>query len=244
MKIRHPWLIKAMTLAGGWGLRRWMRTLRYEYQSTGPSVDPNESDMCGRYIYAMWHEYLLLPIFLYPRRDVHVLISRHADGQLIADVCRHLHIPVVCGSTTRGGAEALRGLLRAGRADHLAVTPDGPRGPRQRVKPGLLYLAARTGLPIVPVGFGLERPWRMHSWDRMALPRPWSRAACVTGTPIVVPGHCDKEQLEEYRLRVEATMLATTYAAEVWAETGTRPAAEAAPTGDLDATGLSSTGAA
>ena len=222
MKLRHPGLVKAMTLAGGWGLRWWMRTLRYHYHPAGSTVDPNEPELAQRYIYALWHEYLLLPIFRYPRRDVHVLISQHADGQLIADVCRHLHIPVVRGSATRGGAAAVRRLLRAGRSTHLALTPDGPRGPRHQVKPGLIYLAARTGLPIVPVGFGLERPWRLPSWDQFALPRPWCRAACVTGMPISVPGGADKDQLERCRRYVEQAIQATTRTAEAWAETGSR----------------------
>jgi lysophospholipid acyltransferase (LPLAT)-like uncharacterized protein len=211
-----------MSWVGTRALRAWVRTLRYEHCALGGAVDPNGSDLSSHYIYAMWHEYLILPIFRYARPDISVLISRHADGQWVAEVCRQLRIPVVRGSTRRGGGEAVLRLLKAGRIGHLALTPDGPQGPRRRVQPGLIYLAARTGLPIVPVGFGLERPWRVQSWDRFALPRPGSRARCVTGLPISVPAGAEKGLLETYRNRVEESLLEVTGAAEQWAESGRR----------------------
>jgi lysophospholipid acyltransferase (LPLAT)-like uncharacterized protein len=220
----YPWLVRSLSWAGTRILRRWVATLRYEHHAVGGLVDPNQPAAGAHYIYAMWHEYLLLPVFRYARPDIAVLISRHSDGQWVAEVCRQLHIPVVRGSTNRGGGEALRRMLRAGEAGHLALTPDGPRGPRQRVQPGLVYLAARTGLPIVPVGFGLERPWRMNSWDRFALPRPGSRARCVTGVPIAVPDDADREQLEPYRLQVEQVLTQVTQVAEEWAASGNRAA--------------------
>ena len=218
MKLRHPGLIKAAGFAGAYALRLWLRTLSYRYHPLGANLDPHQPDLPGRYIYAMWHETLLLPVYCYARRDISVLISQHADGQLIAEMCRHLSIPVVRGSTTRGGVEALRQLLRAGRRMHLAMTPDGPRGPRRQAQIGAIYLAARIGLPIVPVGFGLRRPWRMNSWDRFALPKPWSRAVCVTADPIAVPADADRNSLEGYRRRLEKDLLTVTRAAEAWAE--------------------------
>lgn len=225
MKLRNPWAISAAGFAGAWAMRLWMWTLRYQYQPQGPNMDPGRTDLSGRYIYAMWHEYLLLPIFQYARPDIHVLISRHADGQLVAEICRHLGIPLVRGSTTRGGMVAVRQLLQAGGRTHLAITPDGPRGPRRRVQPGLIYLASKLGLPIVPVGFGLQKPWRMSSWDRFALPRPGSLAACVTGAPITVAPDCDDDQREGFRLRVEEALSQVTEAAEGWAGSGTPPRA-------------------
>jgi lysophospholipid acyltransferase (LPLAT)-like uncharacterized protein len=218
MKIRRPWLIRWLSWAGTLALRGWIRTLRFEHRALANDVDPNLTDLPGRYIYAMWHEYLLLPIFLYPRPDVAVLISRHSDGQWVAEICRQLGIQAVRGSTNRGGQEAVRSMLRAGRIGHLALTPDGPQGPRRRVQAGVIYLAARTGLPIVPVGFGLQRPWRMQSWDRFALPRPGTRARCVTGPPIAIPADAGRAQFETYRRQVEESLLLVTRAAEQWAE--------------------------
>jgi lysophospholipid acyltransferase (LPLAT)-like uncharacterized protein len=214
MKIRHPVLIKAMGFAIGWVVRLWIGTLRYRYRPMGKNLDPNQANFQGRYIYAFWHENILVPAYHYGRRDIHVLISEHADGQMIAEACRHLGFRVVRGSATRGGARAVRQMIRRSRSAHLAITPDGPRGPRRQVQPGVVYLAAMTGLPIVPFGIAFESAWRMSSWDRFALPRPWSAAVCVTAEPIVVPSDLPKERLEEYRLRVQQAMDEASAAAE------------------------------
>jgi lysophospholipid acyltransferase (LPLAT)-like uncharacterized protein len=113
-------------------------------------------------------------------------------------------------------------LVGDGGINHLALTPDGPRGPRRQVQRGLIYLAAKTGLAIVTVGFGLHRPWRANSWDRFAIPRPWSRARCVTGVPVFVPPEAIPAQLELYRIQVENQLAMVTRAAEDWAATGNR----------------------
>lgn len=218
MKIRHPGLIKTIGLAGSWVIRLWMGTVSYRHYSLGQNVDPRRKDLKERYIYACWHENLLLPAYQFGRPDIRILISQHADGQLIAEICRHLRFRPIRGSTTRGGVAAVRRMLRASRYSHLGITPDGPRGPRRQVQAGLIYLAARTGLAIVPVGIGLQRPWRAHSWDRFALPRPWSQGICVTAPPIHVPADAGKEQIEHYRLFVQQQMLEVTESAEQRAE--------------------------
>lgn len=220
MKIRHPLLIKAIGWVGAWLIRVWVGTLRYRYYPLGLNVDPWRPGLNSWYIYAFWHENMLLLAYQYGRPDIWVLISQHADGQMIADTCRHLHFNLVRGSTTRGGVEAVRRMLKAGRAAHLAITPDGPRGPRRQVQPGLVYLAARTGLAIVPVGIGYDRPWRLNSWDRFALPRPFSRAVTVTADPISIPPDADKDQLEAFRQRVEAALSEATQRAAIAAENG------------------------
>jgi lysophospholipid acyltransferase (LPLAT)-like uncharacterized protein len=206
MKLRHPALIKAAGLAGSLILRLWMGTLRYRYRPLGPNVDPHETNLDGSHIYAIWHENMLLPAYRYARPDISILISEHADGQLIAEVCRHLRIGLVRGSTSRGGASAVRQMLRANQQAHLAITPDGPRGPRRHVQLGLIYVAARTRRSIIPTGFGFHRPWRLRSWDMFALPRPWSNSVCVTAAPMCVPADAGREELEEYRQRVEEAL--------------------------------------
>src|SRR5262245_36675985 len=150
MKLRHPALIRAASLAGAWALRGLLGTVRFHYEPLADNFDPRRPGLKGRYIYAFWHEGILLPAYQYARRDIRVLISQHADGQLIAEICHRLGFRTVRGSSTRGGAEAVREMLRAGGGCHLALTPDGPRGPRREVQPGVAYLAARTGMPVVP----------------------------------------------------------------------------------------------
>jgi lysophospholipid acyltransferase (LPLAT)-like uncharacterized protein len=214
LKIRHPALIKALGFAIAWLIRLWIGTVRYRYRPLGPNLDPNSKGFSGRYIYAFWHENILMPAYHYGRRDIHVLISSHADGRLIAEVVRHLRFRVVAGSSTRGGVEAIRRMVRLCKLAHVAITPDGPRGPRRRVQPGAIYLAAKTGLPIVPFGIAFASAWRARSWDRFALPRPWSDAACVTAQPIRVPENLDKDGIESYRRLVEEQLNAVTAAAE------------------------------
>jgi lysophospholipid acyltransferase (LPLAT)-like uncharacterized protein len=97
-------------------------------------------------------------------------------------------------------------MIRASRNCHIAVVPDGPRGPRRHVELGLVYLAARTGLPLVLMGIGYDRPWRLKTWDRFAVPRPWSRAVLVTLPPVQIPADSGKEQLEAYRQQVEQSL--------------------------------------
>ena len=203
MKIRQPWLLKILGGAIALLIRCWIGSLSYRYRPQGMNVNPHRSGLEGHFIYAFWHENLLLPAYQYGKRNIHVLISQHADGELIAEACRHLGFQLVRGSTTRGGVEALRLMKRLADSGHLAITPDGPRGPRRKVQQGAIYLASKTGLPIIPIGFAYQRAWRLKSWDRFALPVPFSQAACVTGNPIKVPSNATREEMEEYRFKVQ-----------------------------------------
>jgi lysophospholipid acyltransferase (LPLAT)-like uncharacterized protein len=217
MKIRQPWLIRALGVGGAGLVRLWIRTLRYRYHPVDSDVRPQKVKDGERYIYSFWHENILLLACHYGQPDVLVLISQHADGELIAEICRNLHFGLIRGSTTRGGVEAVRQFLHNGNRAHLAITPDGPRGPRRQVQPGAVYLASRTGLPIVPIGIAFRRAWRMPSWDRFALPRPGSLATCLTLRPLHVPPDLSKHQLEQYRTRFQGLMDRANHLAERWA---------------------------
>jgi lysophospholipid acyltransferase (LPLAT)-like uncharacterized protein len=206
MKIRHPWLLNVLAFFAAWCIRVWNWTLRYDHWPAGADFTPHQPGLPGRFIYAFWHEDVIVPAYQYARPDVHVLISQHADGRLIAKAITWLGLKVVAGSTTRGSAAALLKMLQIARESHIVITPDGPRGPRRCVQPGIAFVAAKTGLPIVAVGFGYARARRTKSWDQMALPRPFSRVVCVTMPSIHVPDVEDKEQLEGYRQQVEHAM--------------------------------------
>jgi lysophospholipid acyltransferase (LPLAT)-like uncharacterized protein len=218
MKIRQQWLIQFLGLAGALLVKLWIGTLRRRHYFVDPKLDPRLPGNTTRCLYAFWHENILLPACDFGRAHIHVLISQHQDGELIAQICRHLRFGLIRGSTTRGGVEAVRQMMRTGKNAHLAITPDGPRGPRRQVHSGLVRLAANTGMPIVPAGIAYQRPWRLKSWDKFALPRPWSVAICIIATPIFVPADADKEQLEAYRQQVEETFARATEAAERWVE--------------------------
>jgi lysophospholipid acyltransferase (LPLAT)-like uncharacterized protein len=215
VKLRSLWLIRLAAWAGALVIRAWLCTVRARVISEGGRVHPADPDV-ERFIYVFWHESLLAPTKIKTR--VKIMVSQSADGELIARVCRHLGVGVVRGSSTRGGAAGLLDLLREGQNAHLALTPDGPRGPRRRLQGGVVFLASCTGLPIVPVGVGFTRAWRAKSWDRFAIPQPFSTITGVLGQPIVVPPKLDGDALERYRTLVEESLLGATESAERWAE--------------------------
>lgn len=218
MKIRHPLLTKTFGWLGAWAIRGLVGTVRYHYYPLGPNLEPSHLPNGEHVIYAFWHEYLLLLAYQYRWSEVSVLVSQHADGEMIAQACRQLGLQTIRGSSTRGGVESVLRMLRTERKGHLAITPDGPRGPRRQVQLGVAYLASRSGLPIVPAGLAFRKPWRATSWDRFAVPRPGSAGVCVTDTPIHVPANLNRHDLEHYRQQIEQDLTRLTEMAERLAE--------------------------
>jgi len=164
-------------------------------------------DAGNPWIASVWHGTMLSPIWRHRDRDVIALVSEHRDGEYITRVLQRLGYGTARGSSTRGGVRALRELLRAGRSGRvLAVTPDGPQGPREVMKTGPLVLAGRSGVPIIPIGVGMSRAWRLSSWDRFSIPRPFSRVHIRYGDPVHVPPDLDEAGMEALRERVQAAM--------------------------------------
>jgi len=219
MKIQHPLLIKGVGIAGAWAVRKLVGTTRFHFRYDDPALNPEVARREGkRYIYAFFHEVMLFPAYYWAWPEMQILISDHRDGELITQVVKRLGFGVVRGSTTRGGARALREMTSRVDRGHLCVTPDGPRGPRRHVHQGLAYLASRTGLPIVGAGMAFREPWRAKSWDRFAVPRPFQVAACVTPKAVFVPPDADRDTIEECRLEVERRMQAASLEAEAWVQ--------------------------
>jgi lysophospholipid acyltransferase (LPLAT)-like uncharacterized protein len=214
MKIRNPTVIRWIGFLGAILIRLWIGTLALRQRTMGQPCLPHDPHLQGRHIYVFWHENILVPCHTYRNLNIEVLISEHADGEMIAQVCKHIGYGTIRGSKTRGGMKALREMLRAAEGSHLAVMPDGPRGPRRHVELGLIYLAARSGLPIVLVGVGHDRPWRLRTWDRFCLPRPFSRTFVLASEPITIPEDAGKAELERYRLQIETNLVQLTDCAE------------------------------
>ena len=233
MKIRNRHLIRAAGWFGAAAIRTLIRTQRVRYQPLGTDFS-DRTQVADRCIFSIWHENLLLPAARFGGPDLAVLISAHADGQLLGGLIKAMGMEMVLGSSTRGGVEAVRQLVRSDvKWKHLAITTDGPRGPRRIVQPGAVYIASRTGMKIVPVGVGYRMPWRMKSWDRFAIPRPFRLAYLLTSEAIAVPPDLRSAGLEEYRVKVQAEMDRLNAAAEEWAETGVLNVPPAAPSSEL-----------
>jgi lysophospholipid acyltransferase (LPLAT)-like uncharacterized protein len=222
MKITSPLVHKLAALLGTTAIRTWMSTLDYQVLYYDPAVDPVQPGYAGQKIYIFWHEYILAPIHMRGHCNLAMLISQHRDAEILSYAARHLGFEFVRGSTTRGGASALRDLMDKSHKMNLAITPDGPRGPRRKLAPGAVYLSSKLGLPLVAMGLGVDRPWRLNSWDRFAIPRPWSRVRGVISPAVMIPPDLDRDGLEHYRLEVERLLNRLTEEAESWSAAGTR----------------------
>ncbi len=216
------WIVPLGGFLGATALRLWMSTLDCRAAYYDPRVDTVHPENPGPGIYISWHENLLFPIHFRGHCNLTMLLSRHRDAEIFSLVAYHLGFGCVRGSTYRGATSAIRELLRKSRNLHLAITPDGPRGPRRQMAQGPIYLASKLGLPLVVIGFGYDRPWRMNTWDRFAIPKPYSRARAVFSPPITIPPNLDRAETENCRSRVERLLNRLTLEAEAWAESGTR----------------------
>ena len=168
------------------------------------------------FIAAFWHNRLMMaPQGWREAATMHVIISRHRDGESIARAVRHLGVAAIRGSRTRGGAAALRSSLRLlEEGGYLGITPDGPRGPRMRVQPGIIALARLSGAPIVPATYAVSRRRVADSWDRFVIALPFSRGIYLWGQPIHVAAGADAAAMERARLLLEERLNALTAEAD------------------------------
>ncbi|MGH7480640.1 MAG: lysophospholipid acyltransferase family protein [Longimicrobiales bacterium] len=161
----------------------------------------------GGVIFTLWHGRLLPLTYLHRGQGIATLISRSGDGEYIARIVEGWGYVTARGSSSRGGSTALRELVRAAREGRsLAFTPDGPRGPRERIKPGVLTAAQLTGLPLVPMSGGTDRAWWFESWDRFLVPKPFARIRVAYGQPIRVPRDADAAALDRIGGEVQAEL--------------------------------------
>jgi len=198
-------------------------TMRIEYRGAGALERARAGD--GRYVLAFWHSRFVMMPYVYPDSRIAVLASRHRDAQRLGRILRRFGIRTVLGSSTRGGAEGLRAMMRAVRDGHdLGITPDGPRGPRRHAKPGVVAVARWTGLAIVPVTFSAAPAVRLRSWDRTLVPRPFARGLFVYGEPIRIPRDLDEDGVERHRRAIESALDRLTDEADRETGVGVEPA--------------------
>ena len=142
-------------------------------------------------LFCFWHSRLLGLFYTHRGMGNGAMVSKSFDGEWIARIGTKLGYHIFRGSANRGGAAALVTMLRDQHSGDLALTVDGPRGPAKKVKPGAIMLAAHTGLPIVPISYMPSRAWRLKSWDRLILPKPFSTITVRYGAPISIPSDAD-----------------------------------------------------
>ena len=162
-------------------------------------------------VLAFWHGQQLMMPWIYldhkpgtARKPISVLISKSKDGRFIAKAMDVLGIGSVAGSSSRGGKEALIQLVRLVKnGSHVAVTPDGPKGPARKVKVGALKISQLTGAEIIPACVAARPCWTFGSWDGMILPKPFSKAIIMTGKPILVPREATVAEVSEIAVKLE-----------------------------------------
>ncbi len=148
------------------------------------------------FLYAFWHGQLLPLVYLHRGKGVAVLVSQNRDGEYITQVIHRKGFRTVRGSTSRGGFRSLMEMVRhAERGTRLAITPDGPRGPRWRAQPGALLVAQRAGIPILPVAVSAWPRRQLSSWDRFLIPAPFARVVMAFAAPLHLPDDLEIDAL-------------------------------------------------
>ena len=195
--LKSNWFITFMAGVASNYIRFVYYTSRWQHinrQSPEKYWDQDKPFVC-----AFWHNRVLMNVYGWNRKKpFNMLISKHSDGKLIAQTIENFGIKTVAGSKSKGGLEALRGLLKALKAgESVGITPDGPRGPRFKVSDGVVMLAKMSGHPIIPGAYGIKRRKVLGSWDKFLLALPFSRGVFVWGEPLFIPRDAEEESLKK-----------------------------------------------
>jgi len=187
------------------GIRALHATMRIEFR--GREVLEACRRDPGRYILCFWHSRFVLMPYVYPGPRIVVLSSTHRDAEALVRILRRFGIEQARGSTSSGALTGMRQILRkVEEGCDVGLTPDGPKGPRRRVQPGVVAVARLTGLPIVPVTFSASPARRLRSWDATLIPRFFSKGLFLYGAPVVVPRAADLAAQERSRRELEAEL--------------------------------------
>lgn len=198
------------TLAG-WTMKLLAATLRMEVRDLCGIGGPNSTMPPA--IYALWHNrFFCVPpawnLICDGHRKTVALTSASHDGDMVARAMAVFGLGSVRGSSSRRGVAALVGLKRALQEGlDICVTPDGPRGPRYIVQPGVIKLAESTGAPIIPIHVRFSSAWRLKTWDRFVIPKPFSRVQVTFAEPIRLTRGMDAAAFENKRLNLEKLMV-------------------------------------
>lgn len=207
MRLKTHQLSTAVAWMLSFGFRLLFRTLRIHFICDDPAAAPYRQADGHYFIYPIWHDSMAAPIFSGRQKSMVALVGAHTDGSYVSTILKSVGIGSVRGSSSRGGGPALRQLLTETASQHIVLTPDGPRGPRRQLKPGLAFMASRTGKPVVPTAFACTSAWYVQGrWTDLMIPRPLSTLYGLMGTPISVPPAASRQELEQITRQIESEM--------------------------------------
>jgi lysophospholipid acyltransferase (LPLAT)-like uncharacterized protein len=185
---RLTWTVRV----GTWVIRLLARTWRFHVINAEGYLALRHARQA--FVFSLWHGDMLPLLYSHRHEGVAVLISEHRDGELIARIVERFGFRTVRGSTSRNAGRALIGLVKALEDGlEIAVTPDGPRGPIHSYAPGAVIAAHRASTSIIPIGVAASRSWRLRSWDRFLIPKPFSRVTIAYGDPVRPRGNTTRE---------------------------------------------------
>lgn len=180
---------------------------RKHFHFVDPGTNPYSKTRSESFIYSVWHDSLMMPVFLGRHRNTSAIVSKNFDGGYVAEVLKGSRIGSIRGSSSKGGAAAVRQVLALEEDHHVVVTPDGPRGPAREMKSGVVFLAAKTGRPIVPTAFIVKRNLEFAGkWTTLSIPLPFTTIHAYTGAPLRIPAKISSEDLNFYTERLQEAM--------------------------------------
>jgi lysophospholipid acyltransferase (LPLAT)-like uncharacterized protein len=224
MAIRSSWFKSLLVSVALFIFRYWWGSQRVVIICADPAVDPRAH--ASGLILSMWHEDLMTGCVAFRESNLKALVSHSNDGEYITRIIERIGFSTIRGSSKRGGAQAMREMIREVQENCIAIMPDGPKGPRHVVKDGVTYLSSRAGAPIVPLGCAYSRAIRFRSWDRMAYPI-LSKIVIYVMPAIEVPRSAERTELDRYTTELQQHMLtAQSRALDLlaeWQRTGQQP---------------------
>ncbi|MEM9444526.1 MAG: lysophospholipid acyltransferase family protein [Verrucomicrobiota bacterium] len=201
---------KVLPPLGAFLIRALCWTLRFELEDPGNVIDSSRNDS---FLFAFWHNRILITPFLYRRylspQPLVVMISTSRDGELITKIAERFGVRAARGSSSKSskGIQAFLRLVRELKENkgHVALTPDGPRGPRYEIHPGIIHLSQASGVPIIPLSCQFSKKWELNSWDKFQIPKPFSTCKLCCHHPIAIPKEVSERELQALtqRLREE-----------------------------------------
>jgi len=201
-------------------LPQLLKTMNIRIAHYDRGTDPARPEYDEHAVFTFWHEFIGVILPRWGHTPLSILSSQHRDGEWVGQTAESLGLQVVRGSSTRGGASAIRELKKVGNETGIAITPDGPRGPRRKMALGPVFLASRLQMPLVPLGIGYNDAWRLNTWDNFGIPKPFSRVRIIFGPRIRVPRKAGRDELEAIRVQTEKLMNDLSDHALSWAASG------------------------
>jgi lysophospholipid acyltransferase (LPLAT)-like uncharacterized protein len=193
-------------------------TYRVEYVHRDALEHAAKLHPAGSFVFGLWHEYFFTAVCTHPHQGIAPMISQSQDGEFISFIAASLGFHPVRGSTSRGGEQARTELYRRVNSGlKAAFTADGPRGPRRRIKSGLVDLSRTGRMAIVPLAVAASRAWRLHkSWDHSLIPKPFAKLVVIYGDPLMVAEHAHGLAFADEKRRIEAALQQVAERADCW----------------------------